>query len=381
MDTPVSGGLTDKLRSYKNKKRGVVAVVVAAAIAFHLVAALIAAGVYIVHAIVEEAEDFEQAPIVAAPQKKPEYQVNIQKLKKRSVPPRPRPIVVHNPNNIVLPAFNVPKIDATIAITGRGSGGFGVGVNAGAPPQIKIDITNFGYTGLVPGALEGRYIDFGKDAKGKARKSSFVNEFREFIRGKWTLSRLKQYYISDTKLYSKFFCFPNMASVEAPNAFQLKDGSITWLCLYTGTFQLPAGSYRFSGCGDNQLIVKIKNNMVFDGSYMPAGRAISGFKPRDDPNEKGQWRQSLERVVFGDWFSVSDTTTPIQIVLADYGGRFYSQLYLEKKGAHYGVNKSDSDRPKIPLFCNGLAGFSSKEKQLLTDLCKKSKFPLDFGRP
>ena len=90
--------LQQNLKSRRNKKRAVVSSVVIAAIVLHVIAAAIAATILIVHNALEEAEDFETPPVAAAPQKRPEYQVNIQKLKKQSAPPRPRPIIVHNPN-------------------------------------------------------------------------------------------------------------------------------------------------------------------------------------------------------------------------------------------------------------------------------------------
>ena len=153
--------LAQKLRSKKNKKRGVVATVVFMTIAFHVIAGIIAAAIAIVHEIIEEAEDFVEPPVVAAPQKRPEYQINIQKLKKQSSPPRPRPIVVHNPNNINLPALDVPNIDTNIAITGRGSGGFGVGVGGGSgPPTFDVKVEFFGVKG------GGEYIAFLVDYSG-----------------------------------------------------------------------------------------------------------------------------------------------------------------------------------------------------------------------
>jgi len=132
--------LAQTLRSKKLKKRGVVATVVIMTLALHVIAGIIAAAMIIVNDFIEEAEDFEEPPVIAAPQKRPEYQVNIQKLKKQSSPPRPRPIVVHNPNNINLPALDVPKIDSNIAITGRGTGGFGVGVGSSGPPKFDVNL-------------------------------------------------------------------------------------------------------------------------------------------------------------------------------------------------------------------------------------------------
>jgi len=107
------------------------------------------------------ADDFKEPPVVAAPQKRPEYQVNIQKLKKQSSPPRPRAIVVHNPNNINLPALNIPDVNTNVAITGRGSGGFGIGVGDSiGPPKFDINVEFFGVKG------GGDYIAFLVDYSG-----------------------------------------------------------------------------------------------------------------------------------------------------------------------------------------------------------------------
>ena len=99
------------LKDLSRKKKGVLFVVFCFTIGLHVIAGVVAGLIVIVNDIIEEAEDFELAPVVVAPQKKPEYQVNLVKLKKQSAPPRPRPIVVHNPNNINLPALDIPKID------------------------------------------------------------------------------------------------------------------------------------------------------------------------------------------------------------------------------------------------------------------------------
>ena len=124
-----------KSNARKHKKRAIVSGVVFAAIGVHVIAAFIAGAIMIVNEVINEAEDFKEAPIVIVPQKRPEYKVNIHKLKKQSAPPRPRTIVAHNPNDISLPSIDIPKIDTNITITGRSSGGFGVGVGASGPPS------------------------------------------------------------------------------------------------------------------------------------------------------------------------------------------------------------------------------------------------------
>ena len=100
-------GLKRNRRFRVRKKRGLLFVVVIAAISLHVIAAIIAGAIMIVIELNEGDEDFPESPITAAPQRRPEYQVNIEKLKKQSSPPRPRPIVVRNPNNINLPAVDM----------------------------------------------------------------------------------------------------------------------------------------------------------------------------------------------------------------------------------------------------------------------------------
>jgi len=148
MEDSLSGEqIAAKLKTRKNKKRAVVSAVVFAAIGLHALAAFIAGAIFIVHAVIKEADDFEEAPVVAAPQKQPLYQVNIARLKRQSSPPRPRLIVVHNPNNIKMPSIDVPKIDMDIAITGRSSGGFGVGVGGGQRSPSLIQFKGIVATG------------------------------------------------------------------------------------------------------------------------------------------------------------------------------------------------------------------------------------------
>jgi len=132
------------LRSKKRKKRGVAFSVLVLTISLHLIAAFIAGAIYIAQELVQEEGEFELPPVMAAPQKRPEYQVNIQKLKEKSSPPRPRPIVVHDPNNIELPALHIPQIGTNIAITGRGAGGFGVGIGGGDIPKVVVNVEFFG---------------------------------------------------------------------------------------------------------------------------------------------------------------------------------------------------------------------------------------------
>ena len=211
-----------QLRSIKLKKRGVVAAVVGITLLIHLIGALVAGAIMIVHDIIEDAEDFEEPPVIAAPQKQPEYQVNIAKLKRQSSPPRPRAIVVHNPNNIALPALVVPKINENIAITGRGSGGFGVGVGGGsAPPRVNIKVTNFGYEEKVTGALEGHFIDLKQTNEMQDSNIDMKDALKKFMRGDWTIDSLKQFYIAKQKLYATFFCIPSMDAKEAPKVYNV----------------------------------------------------------------------------------------------------------------------------------------------------------------
>lgn len=127
------------------KKRSILATVLIFALGVHVVALIVAGTIMILVEEVEEPPSFEALPVTIVLPKQELVKTNIKKLTNKSSPPRPQTITVHNPNDIELPMLNIPRINTAIAITGRSSGGFGVGIEGGGgKPSLGIDASFFG---------------------------------------------------------------------------------------------------------------------------------------------------------------------------------------------------------------------------------------------
>jgi len=112
---------------FGRKSRSALALVIMISFALHVVAILIFGTIKFVTDVLREEKVFEAAPIEVAPQKEPEYTVNIKQRNQSTPPPRPPAIVVNNPSELDIPTLDIDVNIDSSSVFGRGGGGFGGG--------------------------------------------------------------------------------------------------------------------------------------------------------------------------------------------------------------------------------------------------------------
>ena len=182
-----------------------------------------------------------------------------------------------------------------------------------------------------------------------------------FINGGWKGYGLEDYFKAPREKYATSFIIPEISAGEAPKAFGVEKQvePRLWVAWYQGQIAAPeTGRYRFVGFCDDYLFVRVKKELVLDGSY----RSITEWESSDPDNRKFETYRG-QRLVIGDWFIARrGESIPVDIMLGEEpGGRFHCQLYIQQDGVEYPStmeSRTDSkthetityERPILPFF-------------------------------
>ncbi len=173
----------------------------------------------------------------------------------------------------------------------------------------------------------------GSPEAGKAN-GEFTSEMREFVKKGMRESYLSKYFQAPQKLNSYQLFIPNMSAGEAPKAFQVADKvqPRRWAAVYRGNIRPPAdGKFRFSGKGDDILVVRLNGKVVLDGSL----GNIAGGEGREGGDDAAGHR-------VGPWVRMDRSRSyPIEILIGETpGGVFYQRLFVEQEGVQHKGGKA-----------------------------------------
>ncbi len=190
-----------------------------------------------------------------------------------------------------------------------------------------------------------------------------------------------KYYKAPTTLYQTKFLIPSMPADKAPAAFSVEQyvQPKQWFVVYRGNVQAPkSGRFRFVGAGDDVLMVRFNNRLVFDYGYTMAATgggggvvsqenynkdknsdAIRNFKrlsPMPVPSvtyqysTNGRINKDIGGLAVGPEFQVTaGSTYPIEILISEIpGGIFSTSLLIQEEGVTY--QKDAASLPVLPLF-------------------------------
>ena len=219
--------------------------------------------------------------------------------------------------------------------------------------------------------------DFRNYTNSEAGIPLVVNVLRPFVNGKWRreydgqgrvhFSDLDKYYCSPTRVWSSFFYMPKITTEEAPKAFycgsEVKPGA--WCCIFSGYVKAPfTGKFRFVGYGDDYLVIRFNQQVVFDYGWISAtlgerfddglrkrlsdapSKQIVRSMPKIDAPESSFYSdykpefflQSLcdgQGIATGKTLSVkAGDVIPIDILIGDIGGTFKYALFIEPLNAN-----------------------------------------------
>ncbi|MFT4175209.1 MAG: hypothetical protein QM627_01015 [Luteolibacter sp.] len=277
---------------------------------------------------------------------------------------------------------------------GRGDGhglgvgdGMGIGIGGGAGIGNPFGVADAKAEGLIGVLYDLKQTKFGKSvgdqsSRSQNQRNDEVTEIVKEFANRWNERTLEKFYRAKQELKQTRIIFPRINASDAPKAFQCENEvqprriSI----LYKGNVIAPkTGKFRFVGMGDDVLLVRFNNKLVFDFGYTFATLGVNRYEldragntiseviqnkvkgtpqnfPLKWPLEIRQYptlkayNHALGGLAVGADFEVQQGKSyPIEIFLTEIpGGAFSALLLIEEEGATY--EKTENGVPIIPIF-------------------------------
>lgn len=245
---------------------------------------------------------------------------------------------------------------------GDGVGGAGEGGGGG-----------FGTTGALPGALSGRLYDFKKGPDGTkvnyniANPADFFDRVNRLQKSRFSEGALGRYFQAPNLLNLSHLMIPLSPASEGPKHFGA-EGVIEpsgWIAHYEGKVVAPRdGSFRFSGIGDDYVVVMVNGKMRLMASRPDTQQSVVGRWTPTEPVGKhlGPF-QNDAHLVYGDWIKMrKGEVLELDLVIGERpGGMLGFILQVEEKGRDY--REASNGRPVLPLFTT--RPFSAEEVETM----------------
>lgn len=225
----------------------------------------------------------------------------------------------------------------------------------------------FGSSDPNSGGLEGQLYDFKQKPDGDeisyniADPAEFVDRALKIQRSRFSDSSLRRHFRAPNTLFLTHLAIPFSNASDGPSFFGARDSikPSGWLAHYRGKVTVPrTAKYRFSGLGDDYLVVLVNGRMRLAACWSDIQPAIAGRWNHTVPTGKFQSPYHM-RLVYGDWISLkAGESIDLNIAVGERpGGKVGFVLHIEEKDQTY---RTDTDgRPILPLFTT--APFSHEE--------------------
>ncbi len=298
----------------------------------------------------------EDVALKAAPPKPPSEvpppQPDLTHLKRSASDPLPARIMP-KPDAMVIPDVKV----AAISDVGRvGFGGFGKGGFELPQMQVPDFESLFGGTNASPNSLEGIFYDFKQDRGGDAQRVDYVETVQDFVDRSWNTNAWRSFFQAEQRLYASSFLIPMISATEAPKAYNVADQvqPAAWAAHYRGQFMAPRDDrYRFVGCADDLLIVRVNGKVVLDGSRRdtPVQAWDHTWDMEFADGQNRQWRAGNTEMAFGDWVSLKKgEVNEIEILVGERpGGQFGVYLFIQDRSDARNL-QMEGNRPRMNAF-------------------------------
>jgi hypothetical protein len=358
-------------RFFANHKKSSALVI---SVAIHALFFLGAISFVAVTVIQKRAVDFEAREVKRPRMRLRRLEVPVN-VKKPPQQPRLRKTIVTAPKNPSVD-ISLPEIVGVAGgLDGSAAGGFGgLGFGFELPDFFGSNRRGSGNEFIgrfydLKQMNNGRLSEIGELAESRSRPDPefekavllYRKVLSDFVDGGWKDYGLKEYFIAPREKYATSFVIPSISAEDAPKAFGV-EGQVNprlWIAWYRGEIAAPeSGRYRFVGFCDDYLFVRVKKNLVLDGSWHRITDCSS-----NDPDDRKYKTYSDQRLVVGDWFYAGKgKPLPVDILIGEEpGGNFFCQLYIQQEGVDYPTNTesyTDSetkettshDRPILPVF-------------------------------
>lgn len=229
-------------------------------------------------------------------------------------------------------------------------------------PEVKKDIQ-----GTKLGTLLGSIIGFPKDAQipnPAPEDSTISRKLLPLVQSKFSdltcLNKLKKGNpIRFRGIAGTYDLFPQRTGLVP---YSENNGWIAW---YQGKVKAPQkGKYRFWGYADNNLLVAVNGEPVFEGSRYDSSFRTETNVPRNN-HPSFPCLNARAGFASGPWFESGDTPVQIDLLFGEsQGNKTSSLLLIEQEGASY--DQTYWGQPKWPLFAT--EEFSGPEKKALNKL-------------
>lgn len=271
-------------------------------------------------------------------------------------------------------AVPAPDVDVPNPSFEFGDGNdFGEGWSSGGGDGADGGNGSFGSTHRSSGGLEGTMYDFKKKRNGEdvpydiANPTEFVERAVRLQKADFSESSLSRYFRAPQSLFLTHLAIPFSNAESGPSFFgaekEIKPSG--WFVHYQGRITVPrSGTYRFSGLGDDYLVLMLKGRVRLAACWSDIQPAIA---ERWEPTKPtGEWLGPFGnmRLVYGDWVHLREgEVIDIDLAIGERpGGKVGFILHVEEKGVDY--RKDSQGRPILPLFAT--APISHEEKQRIT---------------
>ncbi len=276
--------------------------------------------------------------------KKPQVKV------KKSAKPKSTTRIVTKVKRASMPDIQLPEMSGMgVGIVGD-IGGFEM------IPDLE-EMTVFGGVQTIGNDLEGTFYDLKRTRSGNNRPmdtTAYADELTKFVRNGWRPSTLAKFYQSPKKLYSTSIFVPQVPSTLAPFSFGEPDTIASqWVVHYTGKLVYYEDiKFRFWGCADDVLIVRVDGEIVLNGSWNSTSLGARFIAGKWDSNatRNRQWYLGNSKAWGGDWIELkAGVPLDMEVLIGEQpGGNFAAMLLVEVDGVEYETNPQN--QKFLPIF-------------------------------
>lgn len=273
-------------------------------------------------------------------------------------------------------AIPVPELDVTTPSLDFGSGsdfgegwdGTGAGEGSGGGGG-----GGFGSTSRSSGGLEGWLYDFKQKPDGReiaydlGDRSEFVDRAVRLQRSDFSEASLSRHFRAPNSLFLTHLAIPFSNASDGPKFFGAEDSikPSGWIAHYRGKIIVPkSGTYRFSGFGDDYIVVMLNGRMRLVACWPDIQDSIRGRWKPSEPTGAYQSPIGGQPLVFGDWVNLKEgQTLDFGLAIGERpGGKVGFVLQIEEKGVEY--RTAPDGRPILPLFTT--VAISDEERSRIT---------------
>lgn len=257
-------------------------------------------------------------------------------------------------------SISVPDVDFTAPSLDFGNGaGFSDGWSDTGDGNGGGNGGGFGTSEPSSGGLEGVLYDFKKDAEGKEitydlnNRADFVDRAVRLQKSKFSEAALSRHFQAPNRLFLTHLAIPFSDASSGPKFFEAENviKPSGWMVHYKGRVTVPrTGSYRFSGLGDDYLVLMLNGRMRLCACWEDIQSMVAQRWDASKPTGEFASPFSGMRLVYGDWLQLrAGETLEIDLAVGERpGGKVGFVLQVEEKGVDY--RKMADGRPILPLF-------------------------------